>query len=57
MANRIRSAKSGSDWTENDLAAYNIQIQYQDAPTFFGVDHLPPPAVDQDSDVRVGQPL
>ncbi|RPD68247.1 hypothetical protein L226DRAFT_435819, partial [Lentinus tigrinus ALCF2SS1-7] len=48
MANLIRSAKSSSDWTANDLAAYNIQVQYQDAPTFFGVDHLPAPAIDQE---------
>ncbi|KAJ7019067.1 hypothetical protein C8F04DRAFT_1214417 [Mycena alexandri] len=37
MANLIRSAKSGSDWTENDLAAYHICIVYQDAATFFQI--------------------
>ncbi|KAF8489171.1 hypothetical protein F5888DRAFT_1910452 [Russula emetica] len=36
MANLIRSAKSGNDWTENDLEAYNIQLQFEDAATFFG---------------------
>lgn len=48
MANLIRSAKSGNDWTENDLEAYNIRVQTQDAPTFFQVDHLPPPVVDEE---------
>ncbi|KZT20273.1 hypothetical protein NEOLEDRAFT_1165115 [Neolentinus lepideus HHB14362 ss-1] len=41
MANIIRSAKSGSDWTENDLEAYNIQVRLEDAATFFGKDNLP----------------
>ncbi|KIJ58474.1 hypothetical protein HYDPIDRAFT_68087, partial [Hydnomerulius pinastri MD-312] len=36
MANIIRSAKSGSDWTSNDLAAYNIAVHRQPADTFFG---------------------
>ena len=30
MANLIRSAKSGSDWTTNELLAYNISIVEQD---------------------------
>ncbi|KAJ7017159.1 hypothetical protein C8F04DRAFT_476747 [Mycena alexandri] len=37
MANLIRSAKSGNDWTENELAAYNIHIQEQSLQDFFGV--------------------
>ncbi|KAJ7758092.1 hypothetical protein DFH07DRAFT_884698 [Mycena maculata] len=47
MANLIRSAKSGSDWTENDLDAYRIRIEYQDAATFFQIPgpDLPPPVV------------
>ncbi|KAJ6576507.1 hypothetical protein DFH09DRAFT_362087 [Mycena vulgaris] len=45
MANIIRSAKSGSDWTENDLHAYHIRVVYQDAATFFQIPSLPPPAV------------
>ena len=36
MANIIRSAKSGSDWTSNDLIAYNIAIRRQSSETFFG---------------------
>jgi len=41
----IRSAKSGNDWTTNELMAYNVQVSLQDAPQFFGrelrpIDHL-----------------
>lgn len=36
MANLLRSAKSGSDWTGNELAAYNINIVQQTAIEFFG---------------------
>ncbi|KIJ62409.1 hypothetical protein HYDPIDRAFT_73745, partial [Hydnomerulius pinastri MD-312] len=36
MANIIRFAKSGGDWTSNDLAAYNITVRRQPADTFFG---------------------
>lgn len=46
MANLIRSAKSGSDWTLNDLESYNIHTQLQDALTFFGITQLPAPTVD-----------
>ncbi|KAF9487797.1 hypothetical protein BDN71DRAFT_578874 [Pleurotus eryngii] len=48
MANIIRSAKSASDWTMNDLHAYNFQIRFEDAATFFGATPLSPPAVSQD---------
>jgi len=41
MTHFIRSAKSGSDWTENELFAFNIIIQDVDVATFFGVPHLP----------------
>ncbi|KAH7876386.1 uncharacterized protein C8R40DRAFT_1169507 [Lentinula edodes] len=44
----IRSAKSGSDWTQNEFRAYNITVQLQDAATFFCVDPLPQPAVAQE---------
>ncbi|KAJ7187028.1 hypothetical protein C8R46DRAFT_1058618 [Mycena filopes] len=39
MANLTRSAKSGKDWTEYDLMAYNtsINIQDQNLQDFFGV--------------------
>ena len=30
----IRSAKSGSDWGPNELAAYNITVESQDAVIF-----------------------
>ncbi|KAN0133232.1 hypothetical protein V8E53_008956 [Lactarius tabidus] len=45
MANCPRTAKSGSDWTDAELHAYNIIVEYQDAATFFGVNPLPQPAV------------
>lgn len=41
MANLIRSAKSGSDWRQNELVAFNITIQNVDVQTFFGVAQLP----------------
>ena len=44
MANLIRSAKPCSDWTPNDLKAYNITIDAQNAATFFGQSRLPAPA-------------
>jgi len=47
MANLIRSAKSGSDWTQNDLRAFNITIQRVDSTVFFGSPDLPQPAVSQ----------
>jgi hypothetical protein len=47
MANLIRSAKSGSDWSTNELLAYNITVQRQNHTNFFGrelgpIDHLDP---------------
>src|SRR6266566_882423 len=48
MANLIRSAKSGNDWTENDLEAYNIQLQFEDAASFFGDAILPLPEIDEE---------
>jgi hypothetical protein len=36
MANFIRSAKSGSDWTKNELLAYNIRIVPKSDMGFFG---------------------
>ena len=41
MANLIRSAKSGSEWTTNELTAYNISIIEQGQDAFFGAP-LPP---------------
>ncbi|KAI9435755.1 hypothetical protein H4582DRAFT_1968548 [Lactarius indigo] len=45
MANLVRSAKPGSDWKYSDLDSYNIQIRNVHTQEFFGVPHLPPPAV------------
>ena len=45
MAQLIRSAKSGNDWTDNELFAFNISIQDVDVATFFGVPQLPPTTV------------
>ena len=47
MANIIRSAKSGNDWSTNELFGYNITIQTQSVVDFFGhepysIDHLDP---------------
>ena len=36
MASLNRSAKAGSDWTFDDLRAYNITIEPRDFGTFFG---------------------
>lgn len=41
MAQLIRSAKSGSGWSDNELFAFNIVIQDVDAATFFGTPQLP----------------
>jgi len=48
MANLMRTSKSGSDWTPNDLLAYNIRVEYQDSQTFFGTPNLPQPHVDNE---------
>ena len=47
MAELIRSAKSGTDWTTNELEAYNITVVYQDAAAFFEMQNLPQPAINQ----------
>ena len=41
MANLIRSAKSGNDWTQNELRAYNIQVVEQSLVEFFNQNQLP----------------
>jgi hypothetical protein len=53
MASIVRSAKSGSDWSTNELRAYNIVVQCQDARNFFGgepgsIDHLDPNLLSSD---------
>jgi hypothetical protein len=42
MANLIRSPKSGNDWTQNELRAYNIQVIEQSLVEFFNQNQLPP---------------
>lgn len=37
MANLIRFAKSGSDWTLNDLDSYHISLNQLDPLALFGV--------------------
>lgn len=43
MANLLRTAKSGSDWTRAELDAYNIAIVPQTKAEFFGTNNLPDP--------------
>ncbi|KAK6967040.1 hypothetical protein R3P38DRAFT_2753981 [Favolaschia claudopus] len=45
MSQLIRSAKSGSDWTQNDLDSYRIRVEYLDVATFFQIPDLPQPTV------------
>jgi len=45
MANILLSAKSGSSWTDNELTAFNIQVDTVDAATFFNMEQLPHPLV------------
>ena len=45
MANLIRSVKPGSDWTDNELRAYNIEVVPESVATFFGNSNLPPPTI------------
>ena len=41
MANIVRSAKSGSDWTRADLDSYHITIHRVDHLLFFGLQVSP----------------
>jgi len=43
MANLLRTAKSGSDWTRAELDAYNIAIVPQTKAEFFGTNDFPDP--------------
>ena len=47
MSTLIRSTKSGSEWTKNELRAYNITVIPQNVATFFGTPTLPQPSVHQ----------
>jgi len=42
MSELIRAAKSASDWTYNELAAYNICVRRVSPETFFGSEPVPP---------------
>ncbi|KAF8336529.1 uncharacterized protein EI90DRAFT_3119778 [Cantharellus anzutake] len=48
MANIVRSAKSGSDWTRSELDSYHITIHQVDHLLFFGLQELPQPVIDQE---------
>jgi len=43
-----RSPGSGSNWTQQDLEAFNISIRFENATTFFQIPTLPEPAVSED---------
>ena len=43
MAQLLRTSKSGSDWTVNELCAYNITIVPQSKEVFFGTIDFPDP--------------
>lgn len=43
MSRLIRTPKSASDWSYNELEAYNIVIKEQDPVSFFGTNELPEP--------------
>ncbi|KAI6103498.1 hypothetical protein F5141DRAFT_210462 [Pisolithus sp. B1] len=45
MAQMMRTAKSGNDWTVNELNVYNITVVYQDTAAFFGTPHFPVPTI------------
>ncbi|KAI6141567.1 hypothetical protein EDD17DRAFT_1664784, partial [Pisolithus thermaeus] len=45
MAQMMRTAKSGNDWTVKELNAYNITVVYQDTAAFFGTPHFPVPTI------------
>jgi hypothetical protein len=45
MANILLSAKSGSDWSDNELTTFNIQVDSVDSATFFNMGQLPDPLV------------
>ncbi|KAF8904770.1 hypothetical protein CPB84DRAFT_656135 [Gymnopilus junonius] len=48
MASIIRSAKSGNEWTEIEMEAYNIKLAFQDTQAFFGEIPFSFPAVDRE---------
>jgi len=47
MANLLRSAKSGNNWTANELLAYNIEVQHATTTAFFNTVDLPETSVSE----------
>ena len=45
MDGHLRTAKTGNHWSQAELRAYTIVVEFQDAVTFFSVDPLPRPGV------------
>jgi hypothetical protein len=45
MPKLIRTAKSGSDWTQNELDAYRVVFKFVNAQEFCGVAELPQPTI------------
>ena len=45
MASLLRSPKSANNWSNNDLAAFNIQVVNASIAVFFNTPELPPPTV------------
>jgi hypothetical protein len=48
MSRLIRTPKSASDWTDNELDAYRVVIKEQTISSFFGTGELPEPNCPQD---------
>ena len=47
MANLSRNAKSGSDWADNELRAFNIRVANANMETIFNTTQLPSPSVSE----------
>lgn len=45
MANLVRSAKSGRNWSDNELFAFNIRVIDAEVAAFFNTPELPPSTV------------
>ena len=45
MASLIRPAKSGSDWSDNELWGFNIRVVNATIPAFFNTTEFPPSTV------------
>lgn len=47
MANLLRSAKSGYEWSSHELEAFNIIVRDVPIPAFFAAQDLPPSPVEE----------